>query len=93
LHADPVEFQNSSPHVPHVARHTTAEVIGIPVAHTQHGEPDWIWLATNLPTRVAATTVGAFYLLRWTIENLFKIPPARVQHPYPEARFRVRHPR
>jgi hypothetical protein len=48
-------------------------VVGIPVAHTKQGEPDWIWLATNLPTRVAATTIGAFYRLRWTIETLFKI--------------------
>ena len=29
-------------------------------------------LATNLPVRVAPTTVGAFYRLRWTIENLFR---------------------
>ena len=48
-------------------------VIGIPVANTKQGEPGWVWLATNLPTRVAAATVGAFYRLRWTIETLFKI--------------------
>jgi hypothetical protein len=47
-------------------------VVGIPVNENKHGEPDYIWLATNLPERVAATTVGAFYRLRWTIENLFK---------------------
>jgi putative transposase len=48
-------------------------VVGIPVANNKQGEPDYVWLATNLPERVAATTVGAFYRLRWTIENLFKV--------------------
>jgi putative transposase len=48
-------------------------VVGIPVADTKQGEPDWVWLATNLPPRVAAPTVGAFYRLRWTIETLFRI--------------------
>lgn len=47
-------------------------VIAIPVAN-KRGESDWVWLATNLPTRVAATTVGTFYRLRWTIENLFRV--------------------
>ena len=36
------------------------------------GEPEWVWLATNLPTEVAATTVGNFYRLRWSIETLFR---------------------
>jgi len=48
-------------------------VIGIPVARNKKGDPDRIWLATNLPVRVEATTVGAFYRLRWTIENLFRV--------------------
>lgn len=50
----------------------TFRVIGIPVAKNKAGEPDWIWLATNLPERVAAATVGAFYRLRWMIETLFR---------------------
>lgn len=50
----------------------TFRVIGIPVAKNKAGEPDWIWLATNLPARVAATTVGTFYRLRWSIESLFR---------------------
>jgi hypothetical protein len=48
-------------------------VVGIPVAKNKRGEPDWIWLATNLPVRVAAATVGAFYRLRWAVENLFRV--------------------
>lgn len=47
-------------------------VVGIPVAENKQGEPGFVWLATNLPERVAAETVGAFYRLRWTIENLFR---------------------
>lgn len=47
-------------------------VVGIPVAKNKAGEPDWIWLATNLPARVAAATVGTFYRLRWMIESLFR---------------------
>jgi IS4 transposase len=31
------------------------------------------WLATNLPDRVAAETVGAFHRLRWAVENLFRM--------------------
>jgi hypothetical protein len=48
-------------------------VVGIPVAQLKSGEPGYIWLATNLPVRVAAETVGAFYRLRWTVENLFRV--------------------
>jgi hypothetical protein len=48
-------------------------VVGIPVAQRKDGEPGHIWLATNLPDRVAAETVGAFYRLRWAVENLFRI--------------------
>lgn len=48
-------------------------VVGIPVAKNKRGEPDWIWLATNLPASVAAEVVGAFYRLRWTVENLFRV--------------------
>ncbi len=47
-------------------------VVGIPVARTKDGEPGYIWLATNLPDRVAAETVGAFYRLRWAVEKLFR---------------------
>jgi putative transposase len=47
-------------------------VVGIPVAHNKAGEPDWIWLATNLPPQVAAQTVGTCYRLRWLVENLFR---------------------
>jgi Transposase DDE domain len=43
-------------------------VVGIPVHKNKRGQPDWIWLATNLPPRVAAKTVGAFYRLRWAVE-------------------------
>jgi hypothetical protein len=50
----------------------TFRVVGIPVAKNKAGEPDWIWLATNLPERVAATTIGMFYRLRWSIESLFR---------------------
>lgn len=50
----------------------TFRVVGIPVAKNKAREPDWIWLATNLPERVAATTVGMFYRLRWSIESLFR---------------------
>jgi putative transposase len=50
----------------------TFRVVGIPVTKNKAGEPDWIWLATNLPERVAATTVGMFYRLRWSIESLFR---------------------
>lgn len=50
----------------------TFRVVGIPVAKNKAGEPDWIWLATNLPERIAATTVGMFYRLRWSIESLFR---------------------
>jgi putative transposase len=48
-------------------------VVGIPVARAKDGEPGYIWLATNLPDRVAAETVGAFYRLRWAVENLFRV--------------------
>lgn len=48
-------------------------VVGIPVAQQKSGEPGHIWLATNLPERVAAATVGAFYRLRWAVENLFRV--------------------
>jgi hypothetical protein len=48
-------------------------VVGIPVAQCKDGEPGHVWLATNLPERVAAETVGAFYRLRWTVENLFRV--------------------
>jgi len=48
-------------------------VVGIPVAERKDGEPGYIWLATNLPDRVAAETVGAFYRLRWAVENLFRV--------------------
>lgn len=47
-------------------------VIGIPVAEKKDGEPGDVWLATNLPERVSAKTVGTFYRLRWTIETLFR---------------------
>jgi hypothetical protein len=47
-------------------------VVGIPVARNRNGEPDWIWLATNLPPHVAAATVGAFYQLRWSVETMFR---------------------
>lgn len=53
-------------------RTRTFRVVGIPVAENKQGEPGHIWLATNLPEQVAAKTVGAFYRLRWTIENLFR---------------------
>ncbi|MBC7973380.1 MAG: transposase [Myxococcales bacterium] len=48
-------------------------VVGIPVAQRKDGAPGYIWLATNLPDRVAAQTVGAFYRLRWAVENLFRV--------------------
>jgi hypothetical protein len=48
-------------------------VVGIPVAQRKDGEPGHIWLATNLPDRVAAEKVGAFYRLRWAVENLFRV--------------------
>lgn len=48
-------------------------VVGIPVAQRKDGEPGYVWLATNLPDRVAAETVGAFYRLRWAVENLFRV--------------------
>jgi putative transposase len=48
-------------------------VVGIPVAKNKRGELDWVWLATNLPACVTAETVGAFYRLRWTVENLFRV--------------------
>jgi putative transposase len=54
------------------AQARTFRVVGIPVANNKAGRPDWIWLATNLPERVAAITVGAFYRLRWSIESLFR---------------------
>ena len=47
-------------------------VVGIPVAKNKAGKSDWIWLATNLPEQVVATTVGTFYQLRWSIESLFR---------------------
>lgn len=50
----------------------TFRVVGIPVAKNKSGKADWIWLATNLPEHVAAATVGTFYRLRWSIENLFR---------------------
>src|SRR5262249_44822446 len=36
----------------------TFRVIGIPVVQNKAGDPDWIWLATNLPSHVDAGTVG-----------------------------------
>lgn len=48
-------------------------VVGIPVAQQKGGEPGYIWLATNLSDRVVADTVGAFYRLRWAVENLFRV--------------------
>jgi hypothetical protein len=48
-------------------------VVGIPVAQQKNGEPGYIWLATNLPDRVAVMSVGAFYRLRWAVENLFRV--------------------
>jgi hypothetical protein len=48
-------------------------IVGIPVAKNKKGEPDWIWLATNLPTTMAAKTVGVAYRLRWNVENLFRV--------------------
>lgn len=48
-------------------------VVGIPVAQRKDGEPGYIWLATNLSDRVAADTIGAFYRLRWAVENLFRV--------------------
>lgn len=48
-------------------------VVGIPVAQRKDGEPGYVWLATNLPDHVVAETVGAFYRLRWTVENLFRV--------------------
>jgi putative transposase len=48
-------------------------VVGIPVAQQKSGTPGYIWLATNLPNRVAVETVGAFYRLRWAVENLFRV--------------------
>ncbi len=48
-------------------------VVGIPVAQQKSGDPGYIWLATNLPNRVAVETVGAFYRLRWTVETLFRV--------------------
>jgi hypothetical protein len=58
-----------------VGRTTTRvfRVVGIPVAQRKDAEPGYIWLATNLPPRVAAETVGAFYRLRWAVENLFRV--------------------
>ena len=47
-------------------------VVGIPVAKNKAGKADWIWIATNLPEDVAATTIGTFYRLRWLIETLFR---------------------
>ena len=47
-------------------------VVGIPVARNKAGQPDWIWLATNLPLSAAAETIGTFYRLRWLVENLFR---------------------
>jgi hypothetical protein len=50
----------------------TFRVVGIPVPRNKDGDPDWIWLATNLPPHVDATTVGTFYRLRWLVETLFR---------------------
>jgi len=50
----------------------TFRVVSIPVAKNKAGQPDWIWLATNLPAHIPAETVGTFYRLRWLIENLFR---------------------
>jgi putative transposase len=50
----------------------TFRVVGIPVAKNKQGDPDWIWLATNLPDSVSAESVGAAYRLRWCVENLFR---------------------
>ena len=47
-------------------------VVGIPVAKNKHGNPDWIWLATNLPESVTAEAIGTMYRLRWCVENLFR---------------------
>jgi hypothetical protein len=54
-------------------RSAVFRVVGIPVAQRKAGDPGYIWLATNLPDRVAAETAGAFYRLRWTVENLFRM--------------------
>ena len=50
----------------------TFRVVGIPVAKNKKGEPDWIWLATNLPERIDASAVGTVYRLRWLVETLFR---------------------
>jgi putative transposase len=50
----------------------TFRVVGIPVAHNKAGEPDWIWLASNLPPQVTAETIGTLYRLRWLVETLFR---------------------
>jgi len=50
----------------------TFRVVGIPVARNKAGDPDWIWLATNLPAHVAPETVGTIYRLRWLVETLFR---------------------
>lgn len=47
-------------------------VVAIPVAKNKHGDPDWIWLATNLPESLSAEGVGTLYRLRWCVENLFR---------------------
>lgn len=49
----------------------TFRVVGIPVVN-KAGVEDWVWLATNLPTSVAAATIGVVYRLRWSIESLFR---------------------
>ena len=48
--------------------------VGNPVTKNKQGEPDWTWLATHLPGRVAAETIGAMCRLRWCVENLFRSP-------------------
>jgi hypothetical protein len=55
------------------AKSRVFRVVGIPVARAKDGEPGYIWLATNLPDRVAVDKVGAFYRLRWAVENLFRV--------------------
>jgi len=50
----------------------TFRVVEIPIARNKAGQPDWIWLATNLPEEVSAEAVGTTYRLRWLVETLFR---------------------
>lgn len=47
-------------------------VVGIRVPKERQRKDQWIWLTTNLPPTIPPETVGAFYRLRWAIENLFR---------------------